>query len=335
MPTSRQPRQPPVGDSSSPGEPPSPTSHEPGVTHRALIQVSDHLRPRDLVLARLLADHHVLTSDQITAILFTSATTAVHRLRLLRRIGFLDRFIHRRPGRPPLTCWVPGLLSARYTALAAGQTPPTPRAVRHLQDRTLANPQLDHLLGVNQFFSDLIAHTRTTPDTRLIRWWSTEWVAAAFAGRIHPDGHGLWQTHGDTVGYWLEHDTGTEPLGRLVAKLGPYARLQHAGGPRYPVLFWLPSRRRETNLHALLRDTPPPGDVIVATGVHDHGNGTPGDAVWLLATASDRHARAMRTGTPDHGCEGDRCRMEDLPHRSGPAGPLNPLPTADDDPLHT
>jgi Replication-relaxation len=312
------------------------------------VAVSGHLQPRDYLLARLLAQHQTLTTAQITAVAFSSATTAAHRLRLLRRIGFIDRFTHHRPGRPALTCWVPGLLSARYTALAAGQNPPTPRAVRHRQDQTLANPQLDHLLGVNQFFTDLIAHTRTDPGTRLIRWWSAERTAAAFAGRIHPDGHGLWQTPRTTsaasddrldpepdadaeagtvtVGFWLEHDTGSEPLGRLVAKLGPYARLQQAGGPRYPILFWLPSDRRQANLHQLLHATPPPDGVIVATGVHAHT--TPAGPGWRLVTPPGRdHAPA--------GNDSARLRLGDLPHSAAAEGPLNPRPTADDDPLHT
>src|SRR5690348_6670900 len=51
---------------------------------------------------------------------------------------------------------------------------PTPRAVRMAQDRILADPQLDHLLGVNQFFTDPIAHARTHPASRLLRWRSAE-----------------------------------------------------------------------------------------------------------------------------------------------------------------
>jgi hypothetical protein len=301
------------------------------------------------VLAQLLADHRTLTAAQVTALLFTTPGTARNRLRQLRELGFLERFTHRTPTGAKVTCWVPGLLSARYTALAAGQPAPTPRAVRQMQDRILANPQLDHLLGVNQFFTDVARHARTHPGSRLRRWWSAERTAAAFAGRIHPDGHGLWQTRhpgppvvdqvherdgataddetgaaGDvawsTVGFWLEHDTGSMPLARVVAKFGAYHRLQQGGGPTYPVLLWLPSVAREANLHRLLADEPAARHVTVATAVH--GTGThPAGAVWSVTGAS--------APTDGSALVSARVRLQDLSGGVSGPGPLNP--PADDD----
>jgi hypothetical protein len=332
-----RPRQPPQGVPSPPGESiPPPPSPSPSVP--ALIGVSHRLTGRDLHLARLLAEHRTLTTGQITAILFAHPGTARNRLRQLREIGFLDRFAHRTPAGRRVTCWVPGLLAARYIALADGLPAPTPRAVRQVQDRTLANPQLDHLLGVNQFFTDLLVHARTHPSTRLARWWSAEHTANAFAGRIHPDGHGLWETEDSAApptqapppgtaddvvplaggfdregsgtwvatGFWLEHDTGTEPLTRVVAKLGPYQRFQQAGGPTYPVLFRLPTRRREANLHRLIAAHLMP-HVAVATSVPGDGAG-PAGAVWWPAT----HVLAppeQQTTVPDDA----RVRLQELP----------------------
>jgi DNA-binding CsgD family transcriptional regulator len=320
-----QPRQPPQGVPSLPGETtPAPSSASvplgrPAGTSSSLLPLSHRLTPRDLHLARLLAEHRTLTTAQITAQLFTHPGTARNRLRQLREIGFLDRFTHRTPDGTRVTCWVPGLLAARYTALADDHPPPTPRAVRARQDRILANPQLDHLLGVNQFFTDLAHHARTHPGTRLIRWWSAERTANAHAGRIHPDGHGIWsarrhdaltaiagagqaavqgvrETHPlseapgaetwTTVGFWLEHDTGSMPLARLEAKLQAYRALQRAGGPCCPILFWLPNPRRETHLHGLLATTPPDRELTLATGVHVRGEGNPARAVWWIAGPS-------------------------------------------------
>ena len=68
------------------------------------------------------------------------------------------------------------------------------------------------------------------------------------------------------VGFWVEYDTGTEPLHRLVAKIDPYQRYRQIGGADYPVLFVLPNPTRETNLHRLME--------------HDHDHGS------LSATAS-------------------------------------------------
>jgi len=176
-----------------------------------LIEMSHRLRPRDYAIASLLHQHTTLTTDQLTAILFTNPITCRHRLNTLRSFGFVDRFIRRNhPGAPNLTCWVPGPLSARLTALSAGENPPTARALRERQDRIYANPTLDHLIATNWFFIKLLADARSNPQTSLLRWWSERTTAAAFGQRIHPDGHGVWTDGNRQVGFFLELDRGTE-----------------------------------------------------------------------------------------------------------------------------
>jgi hypothetical protein len=284
----------------------------------SLVSIAARLQPRDLALARLLDQHQALTTTQITAVLFDSPVTAANRLRLLRRIGFIDRFSHRHAGGEAVTCWIPGPLSARYAALADDRTPPTAKALRDTQDRTVASPQLEHLLGVNQFFSDLLAGARRHPGARLLRWWSARRASTAHAGRIHPDGHGIWAA-GDRppVGFWLENDQSTEDHGRLIGKLGAYRRLHNDGGPDYPVLFWLATRRRETNLHQRLAANGPTG-VLVATAARDslneHG---PAGRIWRLA-GNGRH----------------RLALADVPGQLAEPGPLCPALTPQDSPLH-
>jgi Replication-relaxation len=265
----------------------------------SLLRLAARLQPRDYALALLLDDHRVLTTNQITAALFTSPRTCTNRLNTLRRLGFIDRFTTSRHG----TCWVPGLLSARYAALHRGDNPPTAAAVRQAQDATLASPVLAHTLGTNQFFIDLIAHSRNHPGTRLIRWWPARRAAAAVSQRIHPDGYGIWSTADRTVSFWLEYDTGTEPLTRLIAKLGAYARLADAGGPAYPVLFSLPSTRREANLHKRL-----PPDTLAASTSRDLRHHPAGRA-WQTA------------------CGQERLALAELPLPHAPPGPFHPPPT--------
>jgi hypothetical protein len=121
------------------------------------------------------------------------------------------------------------------------------------QDTVLSAQSAAHTLETNQFFVDLIAHSRTHPGTRLARWWSTTRTAAAFGGRIHPDGHGVWEAGDRSVGFYLEYDRGTMDHRRLAAKLEPYRRLRADGGPDYPILFSLPHPGTRTLL-------PPPPD---------------------------------------------------------------------------
>jgi hypothetical protein len=226
----------------------------------------------------------------------------------LRSFGFVDRFIRRNePGVANLVCWVPGPLSARLTALATEQTPPTARALRERQDRVYANPALDHLLDTNEFFTRLLAHSRSHEDTALRRWWSERVTTGAFGQRIHPDGHGVWAEPDRETGFFLELDRGTEPLGRLADKLSSYRRLRAEGGPPYVVLFALPSRAREQNLHRRLADRPEPSLVIATTS--PEAGSDPADPVWRLV-GNGRH----------------RLGLADLPGGHGQPGPLNPGP---------
>lgn len=274
---------------------------------QTLIDISHRLRPRDYAIASLLHEHTTLTTDQLTAILFTNPTTCRHRLHALRKLAFIDRFVRTRPGTPNPVCWVPGLLSARYMALATGENPPTAKALRERQDRIYATPLLEHLLAANQFFVDLLAHARHHPGTGLVRWWSETSTAAAFGRRIHPDGHGVWIDGQTSTGFHLELDRGTEPLRRLTERLASHRRLHAEGGPTYPVLFVLPNRAREQNLHRKLAERPEPVLTIATTSPEVGSN--PAGPVWRVA-GNGRH----------------RLALADLPSSHGQPGPLNPGP---------
>ena len=284
-------------------------------TTRTLIDISHRLRPRDYTIAALLDEHTTLTTEQLTAVLFTNPTTCQHRLHTLRKIGFVDRFIRNRPGAPNPTCWVPGPLSARYAALTRGDSPPTPKALRERQDRVYARPSLEHLLATNQLFVNLLVHARTHPGARLARWWSERSTAARFDGKINPDGHGVWTNGTRHVGFHLELDRGTETLSRLTERLASHRLLHAEGGPPWPVLFVLPNRTREQNLHRKLADRPEP-TLTVATTSPEAGS-DPAGPVWRLF-GNGRH----------------RLTLAEIPSGFGESGPLNPgLPEPDEDPL--
>jgi hypothetical protein len=251
-----------------------------------ILAVQARLTDRDRTIIDWLDRHGVLTTAQLTAALFTSPTTAAHRLAKLRAIGVVDRFHHPWPGGGfgPWH-WVIGPMGARIAAASRNTTPPTSRALQARHDRLTASPTLAHLLGTNQFFIDLYAHTRTNPHAQLVRWWSEHDTARRYHRRIHPDGHALWRDHDHdhghghghgrdrdrriVIGIFLEYDRGTEDLWRLVRKLAAYDQIAAEGGACYPVLFWLHSTRREAGLHAEFARRRPAGLVPVATAVRD------------------------------------------------------------------
>ncbi len=257
-----------------------------------------HLTPRDRQLLAWLADHQTLTTRQIATALFPSLRAAQKRLTLLHRIGAVDRFTF-----APTPTTRGGL---RYTLGPLGDllNPHPPGRRSHLARRVdiARNPHLNHLLGVNGFFTDLHGHTRTHPTTRLHRWWNETHTTAVYAlAGVHPDGHGIWQAGNSTVGFFLEHDRGTEPLRTLLAKLPAYLRLAVAG-PHYPVLFHLPTPGREAHLHQRLADLHL--TIPIATSTH---NRHPAGPVWALA-----------------GAGGSRVCLHDLPSSHGPEGVSNP-----------
>ncbi|MGC4857538.1 replication-relaxation family protein, partial [Micromonospora sp. DT4] len=96
-----------------------------------------------------------------------------------------------------------------------------PRTSIERTERIIGSRRLAHLLGTNQLFVDLVDYARTDEHARLARWWSEQHTTAAFAAAsyaagsgagVQPDGHGIWHAGGRTVGFFLEHDNGTEPL---------------------------------------------------------------------------------------------------------------------------
>ncbi|WP_246157733.1 replication-relaxation family protein [Micromonospora palomenae] len=240
------------------------------------------LTSRDRQLLAWLAEHYVLSTDQIAQALFTSRRSALLRLATLHAIDAVSRFVDITTGDTQhLYALGPlGLLvhPTTYTDPDRANARP-PRSSIERTERIVGSRKLRHLLGTNQLFIDLIAYARTDPHARLARWWSEQHATAAYAiAGIRPDAHGIWCAGGRTVGFFLEHDNGTEPLSTVLRKLRGYERLAEFG-PRYPVLLRVPSRRRETNLLRALAGVPTV--MPVATGVQDEH---PAGPAWTLST---------------------------------------------------
>ena len=109
--------------------------------------------------------------------------------------------------------------------------------------------------------------------------------------------------------FFLEYDTGTENLHRVAAKLAGYRDLAARTGITTPVLFWLPTARREASLRALLASTAGrgspgvrtagaiPGVPVATTTPEAAASGTgPAGAIWLPAGQPGPRLRLARAG---------------------------------------
>ncbi|MFD1364277.1 replication-relaxation family protein [Actinoplanes sichuanensis] len=263
-----------------------------------LLKAQSSLTHRDMRLLGWLYDHGVLTTDQIDAALFGSLTFCQRRLLRLIDLGVLARF---RPQR-----WEGGsypyhyLLAQLGTEIVAAQRgDPLPRRdqARQRRQHLTSRANLPHLLATNQFFIDLAAHERVHSGGRLDTWRpaadfhrATAFYrpgdgADMFSLRTfpRPDGHGIWVDRGRRVPFLLEMDRGTESLPVLTAKVTNYLRVADHARWWWPVLFWLPSVRREINLQRLLADLPASDRVATAASDHVAASGlSPAGPVWWL-----------------------------------------------------
>lgn len=282
-----------------------------------VLRVQARLTDRDRLLLDWLSDHKVLTTFQICHALFGSLDFAQRRLLTLHRLGLVDRFRPLRAGGGSYPWhYVLDQVGAELVAASRGETPPRRGQSVERMRRIATSRTLAHQLGVNEFFTDLAGYARTHPAARLVRWWSEQQCARVGAfgqtliSPVRPDGHGVFGEDGRRVAFFLEWDSGSEQLRVLGVKLAGYAAHVRKGGPAWPVLFCLPTTRREANLHAFLDDVVTA--VPVATAARDSvaaGVG-PADAVWLVHRGSDAPRRLidladLGDAAPDEGLPED------------------------------
>jgi Replication-relaxation len=288
-------------------------------------KLAAHLTPRDRWLARMCFEHRVFTTHQIVQLAYPSLRAANHRLRELYLWRVLDRF------QPFLTR---GTAPMHYVLDIAGATalahedglPPKTLGYRHDTAIGIAHSlQLAHTIGVNGFFTTLVAASRraSTPG-QLTAWWSHTRCARHFGDLARPDAYGRWQENNTEIEFFLEFDFGTEVLSILTRKLTDYHHLATATGITTPILIWLPTTRREATARRALTEAHSqldhPESVPVATSSAEfpsaEPHNTPATSRWLpLATPA-----ARRSG---------RLRLAELAHLWPPTPTPTPQPSAD------
>ncbi|WP_274521164.1 replication-relaxation family protein [Nocardia seriolae] len=322
---------------------------------------------RDRRLLALLAEHKVLTTDQIASLEFTSIRRAQDRLAKLREMGMLFAFRESLyGGGTSQTRHALGYSGARLIAAQHAERPPSPAAYALSLERLACSPTLKHRLGINGFFAALGAHRNPAryPDAvavvGLTQWWSERqcadqfWTSALDPAPIHPDGYGCWEQDGRAVRFFLEYDTGTETLATVATKLADY---QDFPTDKFGILlFSLHSYRRETGLRTALSRTLGQGDpgLVIATSTRDFTdrNG-PAGPLWAVLTTRNgdttterlrladlpergpRVTHNVSTGQPytEAACDHDDPLVRDLFSANNPR-PVTPYPTPPACPSH-
>ena len=269
-----------------------------------LLGVVRSLTERDRFCVSVLAEHQVLTTTQLAQLCFPGLDVAQRRLLRLTRLGVLDRFRWHALVGSEAWHYTLGPVGAALAAAGRGADPPRPAELRRRALRLAASPRLAHLLGVNGVFCALGAQARNEAGCALVSWWSERRCAEHYGELVRPDAHGVWAEHGRQVAFFVEYDTGSEPLARVAAKICGYAELVAAGGPRHPVCFWLGSAAREAHLRRLLAERRPRLTVATASAEVAAALGTgPAGAVWLCVD-SERRRRLVDLPAPSRATSG-------------------------------
>lgn len=304
------------------------------------------LTPRDRWLLGLLADHRVLTTEQVTALAFNVPRRARKRLEELAGRGVLARFRRHVPVGSQSWRYTLGPLGEVLHAARTGAPMPRPGKITEKITRLAESRGLDHRIGVNGFFVALLAHARTHPGCALVDWWSEQRTAGTTGKYVRPDAYGRWtQPHphpgragmagvgaapgvADEVRFFLEYDRGGEPLDKLVGKLGAYAAMTESK-VNWPVLFVFTSSTREANFTRAATAAGWPRQLSVATTAadqhtptHPAGSSAAGEGPLVALSPALRVWRPL--GEPRR-----RLLIElDQPARDGPAHTARPPHTA-------
>ncbi|WP_027341149.1 replication-relaxation family protein [Hamadaea tsunoensis] len=262
------------------------------ITHDPVLRLQHQLTQRDWRLLGWLHDHRVLTTFQIANALFPTLNYAQRRLTQLTGLGLLERFrpFRLQGGSYPYH-YALAYVGELVVAASRGMPPPRRADSTARLHRIATSRNLDHRLGINDFFTGLAGYERKREGAQLHHWWPdtrlerfTPPGTTAF-GYPQADALGVWTEDRQTVVFYLEHDTGYEALTVLADKVRRYTEFHRRGAPAWPVLFWLHSTVREQHLHRRLAETAT--RFPIATAARDRLDGrTPAEAIWRLASGA-------------------------------------------------
>ncbi|MEV2274592.1 replication-relaxation family protein [Nocardiopsis sp. NPDC049922] len=249
---------------------------------------------RDMRILGTIRTHRVLTTPQIGELFFSGrhSRLAQRRLRMLEVSGVIEHFLPpHTDGRAPYH-WVLADNGAQVLAALQGLTPQElghrPAAQRALR----LNSHLGHITGLAETYVCFFTSARATPGARLQRWWTEARCRATWGHHVRPDAYLRWLQGDVSVDAFIEYDTGSEPLARVVAKIDRYRALAEETEHRTPVLFVVTGPKRLTNICRSLATPDPWVPVHVAT-IDQLTHPGPARPIWRQAGDANCAVRAL------------------------------------------
>jgi hypothetical protein len=191
---------------------------------------------QDEAIVDLLARHPLLSRDQLADLLGTSCARIRTLQVCLEGRGWLRQVENPQPSFRDAHHLCELTLAGTREALRRLGLSSTHAAKHHgvlgtesrMRRRMLRH--VEHTLGVNQFFVDLVVAARRVTeaggDDALVNWRS---AAASARGGCRPDGFGCYQRGSERFGFFLEYDRGTERAREYAAKFDGYYRYRGSG----------------------------------------------------------------------------------------------------------
>ncbi|MDE3721438.1 replication-relaxation family protein [Nocardiopsis sp. N85] len=243
------------------------------------------ITPRDRRILTDLYEHNVLTTHHLHRLHFEGCSRRtvnqrMSQLRLYRLVAPFRPYTH--AGTSPHH-WVVDQLGAQ---LLAAQRQSEPAELDYRADhrmRVAHSLRLGHVLGLADTFVAFTLAARRTSSASLECWYSERESARRWGRHIRPDAYIQWNQDQTVLHAFVEYDTGTEPLTKVVRKMGGYTSLALESGLASIALFAVHSDRRAEHLLAKLsaESAADPRKVGAYVATHERLRARgPDEAVW-------------------------------------------------------
>lgn len=291
---------------------------------------------------RMLHEHRTLTTTHIAELAFGAVRTAQTRMLQLAGLGVVERF---RPYLPAGSSPMYYVLAPTGASVLAAESNISATRLGYKREQALAiahSLQLEHLTGVNDFFTSLVAYARRSDkELSLDIWWPERRFARLYGDIVRPDGYGRWTASKHSTDFFLELDCETESVPAVAKKIPRYAHLARSSGLVTPVLIWVPTHQREAAIRNFLYpnvrryETVPiataAADLLDPASEHPHPAGHIWRPLTETNTTTDRVALNELTGVWPH-TAAPRAGATTVPHDGNGFASPRPMPPADPNP---